>query len=119
MSEEKEFELRPDGRVFFRVGAESYVCRRPTVGELGKILELRAELVEKEQVALKAKPSGAKHSIAQAQLISGWTVDALGMLLTTGSMPAGDDLPGWATSVKLPDRLVEHWQEVPLGPSGP
>jgi hypothetical protein len=118
VTEEKDFDLRANGKVWFRAGATEYLCRRPTVGDLGKLLEMRAELVTRERDALKAKPSGAEHSVFQARLVGQWTHDALGMLAEKGDMPTVDDMPAWATSVGLPDKLISHWQSVPLGPSG-
>lgn len=115
--DEKDFDLRPNGKVWFKAAGQEALCRRPTVGELAKILERRAELVTKERDALKAKPSGAAHSIMQAQWLAAWAHDALGMLADK-AMPAVDDMPGWATSVALPDKLISHWQWVPLAPSG-
>lgn len=118
MSEEKEFELRPNGKVWFKVGETEYLCRRPTVGDLAKILELNAEIGDKEREALKAKPTVGKQNMLVTELLSQWAHDALGMLLEKGSMPAVADLPSWAASPQLPPSLITHWQSVPLAPSG-
>lgn len=117
MSDEKDFDLRPNGKVWFMVGAQEHLCRRPTVGDLGKILELRAEMGTKEREALKAKPTGGQHLIFTTRMLSEWTSEALGMLSDHGK-PAVDELPAWASSPELPDKLITHWQSVPLAPSG-
>lgn len=117
MSEEREFDLRPNGKVWFRAAGQEYLCRRPTVGELGKVLELRADMGARERDELKKKPTAGQHMIFTARLLAEWAHDSLGML-EDRPMPAVDELPGWASSPELPDKLIAHWQSVPLAPSG-
>lgn len=119
MSEEKEFDLRPNGKVWFRVGTQDYLCRRPTVGDLSKILELYAAMGEKERKAYgsrKEVPASEQVKVV-ADLVAQWFHDALG-LLTDKPMPAIAEPPAWATNPVLCTKLITHWREVPLGPSG-
>lgn len=138
--EAEGMDWRDDGTVAAVFGGVEYSLRRPTVGEYGKLKELRFAVQDESLRNLKAAAEEApddlpddagqvarlEHTIAQREAQSKandanealerkWCAEVW-TALGDRPLPPEDEWPAWLGQVEIAQRLFAHWRTVPLVP---
>lgn len=131
----KQLELRDDGTVVIRAGAEEWVLRRPTLGEYRRLFEMYRDAGKAIRAAVEAVPLLEDGSVnddeririandmqlgseAQAPIYAAVLAQYIAAL-SDQDPPDPSDLPAFTVSSVFLDRIIPHWRAVPLdlGPS--
>lgn len=115
-----EIEIKASGEIRLRIEGESYLLRRPKVGELRRLEEIVDRLAEDERAERVAAKAEERTARSFAPEILAWWQDVVETLESKDrTLPDDhDELPAWLANPQLLGDLRVCWREVPWAPGG-
>lgn len=115
-----EIEIKKDGQIRLRIDGESYLLRRPKIGELRRLEEATDALAVQERDEKIAAKAEERPPRPMTDEILDWWRDVVETLEQKDqTLPVdNDDLPAWLASPQLLGDARLTWRTVPWGPGG-